>query len=187
MSPFYVCRVNSGKPAGQTLFEQGISKKQARTAYTANFKAFLYVLPCESSHWQCRLSLLPIINTRPVSMRAGENKASTMRDSLIRRPFIKSSTVTSFWCLAAMQPEGSTRARILPGFPSLHRGSREAEVVFEPDPCLCATLFMKHWLCVRHTHNRTRCRISLLLKINTGPVFMRTDEYEAPTAQTNLT
>ncbi|KAG5452972.1 hypothetical protein CSKR_111792 [Clonorchis sinensis] len=31
-----------------------------------------------------------------------------------------------------MPPEGSTRAGILPGCPSLNRGSREAEVGFEP-------------------------------------------------------
>ncbi|KAG5454334.1 Trafficking kinesin-binding protein 1, partial [Clonorchis sinensis] len=36
-----------------------------------------------------------------------------------------------FWCLAAMPPEGSTRAEILPGCPSLDRGSREAEMGFE--------------------------------------------------------
>ncbi|KAG5441345.1 hypothetical protein CSKR_103221 [Clonorchis sinensis] len=40
--------------------------------------------------------------------------------------------VTPFRCLAAMPPEGSTRAGILPGCPSLDRGSREAEVGFEP-------------------------------------------------------
>ncbi|KAG5451860.1 E3 ubiquitin-protein ligase chfr, partial [Clonorchis sinensis] len=42
------------------------------------------------------------------------------------------SAVTPFRCLAAMPPEGSTRAEILPGCPSLDRGSREAEVGFEP-------------------------------------------------------
>ncbi|KER22442.1 hypothetical protein T265_09459 [Opisthorchis viverrini] len=42
------------------------------------------------------------------------------------------SAVTPFRCLAAMLPEGSTRAGILPGFPSLERGSREAEFGFEP-------------------------------------------------------
>ncbi|KAG5447023.1 hypothetical protein CSKR_108873 [Clonorchis sinensis] len=42
------------------------------------------------------------------------------------------SAVTLFRCLAAMLPEGSTRAEILPGCPSLDRGSREAEVGFEP-------------------------------------------------------
>ncbi|KAG5441015.1 Ras-specific guanine nucleotide-releasing factor 2 [Clonorchis sinensis] len=41
------------------------------------------------------------------------------------------SAVTPFRCLAAMPPEGSTRAGILPGCPSLDRGSREAEVGFE--------------------------------------------------------
>ncbi|KAG5448981.1 Arginine/serine-rich coiled-coil protein 2 [Clonorchis sinensis] len=37
------------------------------------------------------------------------------------------SAVTPFRCLAAMPPEGSTRAGILRGCPSLDRGSREAE------------------------------------------------------------
>ncbi|KER22850.1 hypothetical protein T265_09126 [Opisthorchis viverrini] len=37
-----------------------------------------------------------------------------------------------FRCLAAMPPEGCTRVGILPGCPSLDRGSREAEVGFEP-------------------------------------------------------
>ncbi|KER21322.1 hypothetical protein T265_10325 [Opisthorchis viverrini] len=40
--------------------------------------------------------------------------------------------VAPFRCLAAMPPEGSTRAGILPGCPSLDRGSRVAEVGFEP-------------------------------------------------------
>ncbi|KAG5455047.1 hypothetical protein CSKR_100956 [Clonorchis sinensis] len=40
--------------------------------------------------------------------------------------------VAPFRCLAAMPPEGCTRARILPGCPSLDRGSRKAEVGFEP-------------------------------------------------------
>ncbi|KAG5444997.1 hypothetical protein CSKR_203125, partial [Clonorchis sinensis] len=40
--------------------------------------------------------------------------------------------VAHFWCIAAMQPEGSTKAGILPGCPSLDIGSREAEVGFEP-------------------------------------------------------
>ncbi|KER34021.1 hypothetical protein T265_00210 [Opisthorchis viverrini] len=44
----------------------------------------------------------------------------------------KRSAVASFRCLAAMPPEGSTRARILPGSPSLDRESRVAEVAFEP-------------------------------------------------------
>ncbi|KER30899.1 hypothetical protein T265_02715 [Opisthorchis viverrini] len=42
------------------------------------------------------------------------------------------SAVAPFRCLAAMPPEGCTRAGILPGYPSLDRGSREAEVGFEP-------------------------------------------------------
>ncbi|KER26320.1 hypothetical protein T265_06434 [Opisthorchis viverrini] len=42
------------------------------------------------------------------------------------------SSVAPFRCLAAMPPGGSTRAEILPGRPSLDRGSREPEVGFEP-------------------------------------------------------
>ncbi|KAG5450433.1 hypothetical protein CSKR_105094 [Clonorchis sinensis] len=42
------------------------------------------------------------------------------------------SAVVTVWRLAVMQPEGSTRVRILPGCPSLDRGSRVAEVGFEP-------------------------------------------------------
>ncbi|KER25792.1 hypothetical protein T265_06822 [Opisthorchis viverrini] len=41
------------------------------------------------------------------------------------------SAVTPFRCLAATPHEGDTRAEILPGLPSLDRGSREAEVGFE--------------------------------------------------------
>ncbi|KER33471.1 hypothetical protein T265_00588 [Opisthorchis viverrini] len=44
----------------------------------------------------------------------------------------KPSAVALFRCLAAMPPEGSTRVGILPGCPSLDRGSRVAEVGFEP-------------------------------------------------------
>ncbi|KER33000.1 hypothetical protein T265_12711, partial [Opisthorchis viverrini] len=42
------------------------------------------------------------------------------------------SAVASFRCLTAMLREGSTRAGILPGCPSLNKESREAEAVFEP-------------------------------------------------------
>ncbi|GAA49842.1 hypothetical protein CLF_103669, partial [Clonorchis sinensis] len=42
------------------------------------------------------------------------------------------SAVAPFRCLAAMPPKGSTGAGILPGCPSLDRGSREAGVGFEP-------------------------------------------------------
>ncbi|KAG5455056.1 hypothetical protein CSKR_109927 [Clonorchis sinensis] len=42
------------------------------------------------------------------------------------------SAVSPFRCLAVMPPEGCTRAGILPGCPSLDRGSRDAEVGFEP-------------------------------------------------------
>ncbi|KER28855.1 hypothetical protein T265_13506, partial [Opisthorchis viverrini] len=42
------------------------------------------------------------------------------------------STVAPFWCLTAITPEGSMRAWILPSCPSPNRGSREAEVGFEP-------------------------------------------------------
>ncbi|KER27646.1 hypothetical protein T265_05364 [Opisthorchis viverrini] len=43
-----------------------------------------------------------------------------------------SCNCNTFRCLAKMIPEGSTRVGILPGCPSLDRGSREAEVGFEP-------------------------------------------------------
>ncbi|KER31787.1 hypothetical protein T265_02019 [Opisthorchis viverrini] len=43
-------------------------------------------------------------------------------------------TMASFGCLATRPPEGSTRVGILPVRPSLDRGSREAEVRFEPRP-----------------------------------------------------
>ncbi|KER33938.1 LOW QUALITY PROTEIN: hypothetical protein T265_12524 [Opisthorchis viverrini] len=42
------------------------------------------------------------------------------------------SAVAPFWCLTAIPPEGSTSAVVLPGCSSLDRGSREAEVGFEP-------------------------------------------------------
>ncbi|KER20304.1 hypothetical protein T265_11113 [Opisthorchis viverrini] len=51
------------------------------------------------------------------------------------------SAVTPFRCSADMPPEGSTRARILLGRPSLDRGSREAEVGFEP-----RTFWSVNWL-----------------------------------------
>ncbi|KER25991.1 hypothetical protein T265_06683 [Opisthorchis viverrini] len=44
----------------------------------------------------------------------------------------KRSAVASFRHLAAMPPEGSTRAGILPGCPSLDRGNRDAEIRFKP-------------------------------------------------------
>ncbi|KER25327.1 hypothetical protein T265_07201 [Opisthorchis viverrini] len=43
---------------------------------------------------------------------------------------INHSAVASFRCLAALPHEGGTRAGILPGCPSLDRGSREAELRF---------------------------------------------------------
>ncbi|KER32416.1 hypothetical protein T265_01472 [Opisthorchis viverrini] len=42
------------------------------------------------------------------------------------------SAVAPFRCLAAVPHEGCTRAAVLPGCPSLDRGSREAEFGFEP-------------------------------------------------------
>ncbi|KER33931.1 hypothetical protein T265_00366 [Opisthorchis viverrini] len=45
---------------------------------------------------------------------------------------LSNAAVTPFRCLASIPPEGSTRARILPGCPSLDTGSRETEVGFEP-------------------------------------------------------
>ncbi|KER32055.1 hypothetical protein T265_01832 [Opisthorchis viverrini] len=48
------------------------------------------------------------------------------------RDWRRRSAVAPFRCLAAVPPEGCTRAGILPGCPSLDRGSREAGVGFEP-------------------------------------------------------
>ncbi|KER30599.1 hypothetical protein T265_13137 [Opisthorchis viverrini] len=45
---------------------------------------------------------------------------------------LNSSAGALFRCLAAVPPEASTRAGILPGRPGLDRGSRVAEVGFEP-------------------------------------------------------
>ncbi|KAG5442227.1 hypothetical protein CSKR_200184 [Clonorchis sinensis] len=45
---------------------------------------------------------------------------------------VNRSAVAPFRRLTALPPEGSTRAEILPGCPSLGRGSRDAETEFEP-------------------------------------------------------
>ncbi|KER29351.1 hypothetical protein T265_04012 [Opisthorchis viverrini] len=50
---------------------------------------------------------------------------------------INRSALTSFRCLAVILPEGSTRDGILPSWPNLDRGSREAEVRFEPRTLRC--------------------------------------------------
>ncbi|KER30320.1 hypothetical protein T265_03265 [Opisthorchis viverrini] len=56
-----------------------------------------------------------------------------MKGAMIAHTIIDNrSAATSFRCLAAMPPEGCTRAGILPGCPSLDNGSREAEAEFEP-------------------------------------------------------
>ncbi|KER30208.1 hypothetical protein T265_03360 [Opisthorchis viverrini] len=49
------------------------------------------------------------------------------------------SAVAPFRCLTAMPPEGCTRAGILSGCPSLDKGSRKAEVGFEPQTFRSAT------------------------------------------------
>ncbi|KER26350.1 hypothetical protein T265_06395 [Opisthorchis viverrini] len=89
------------------------------------------------------------------------------------------SAVTPFRCLAAMLPEGCTRAGILPGCPSLDRGSREAEVGFEPRTFRSVNSRSNH---LRHLapppRNKERyCNISLriscilLIIDNTTSVF----------------
>ncbi|KER33464.1 hypothetical protein T265_00583 [Opisthorchis viverrini] len=47
-------------------------------------------------------------------------------------PRLKSFSCSTFWVPYCHATEGSTRVGILPGCPSLDRGSREAEVGFEP-------------------------------------------------------
>ncbi|KER29088.1 hypothetical protein T265_04182 [Opisthorchis viverrini] len=54
--------------------------------------------------------------------------------SHLTTPWIRSA-VARFRGLTAMPPEGCTRAERLPGCPSLDRGSREADVGFEPWTC----------------------------------------------------
>ncbi|KER23374.1 hypothetical protein T265_08703 [Opisthorchis viverrini] len=65
----------------------------------------------------------------PVAVLKG---AAERKDTHLRGSWIWRSAVASFRCLTTMPPEGSTRAEILPGCPSLDRGSRVAEVGFEP-------------------------------------------------------
>ncbi|KAG5454435.1 hypothetical protein CSKR_113103 [Clonorchis sinensis] len=47
------------------------------------------------------------------------------------RNCVPEQALTPFRCLAAIPPEGSMTTKILLGCPSLHRGSRDAEVGFE--------------------------------------------------------
>ncbi|KAG5446642.1 hypothetical protein CSKR_108301, partial [Clonorchis sinensis] len=56
--------------------------------------------------------------------------ATSVFQGCIGHSFIHSAVAT-FWCLAAMPPEGSTSAGILPGCPGLDRRSRDAEIGFE--------------------------------------------------------
>ncbi|KER22502.1 hypothetical protein T265_09423 [Opisthorchis viverrini] len=62
----------------------------------------------------------------------------------------KRSAVAPFRCLAATPFEGSLRARILPGCPSLDRRSRVAEVGFKPRTDSVPTLI--HHSHVTHSH-----------------------------------
>ncbi|KAG5454136.1 hypothetical protein CSKR_201921 [Clonorchis sinensis] len=77
-----------------------------------------------------------------------------------------------------MSPEGSTRARILPGCPSLDRGSREAEVGFEPRTLRslenrapeqwASGLFSNCTFDFLHEHNRTDLELRFTVDVNTG-------------------
>ncbi|KER27413.1 hypothetical protein T265_05520 [Opisthorchis viverrini] len=58
------------------------------------------------------------------------------------------SAVTSFRCLATIPPEGSTSAGILPGCPSLDKGSRETRI-FREYTLICKLL----WFFERPTWN----------------------------------
>ncbi|KER27956.1 hypothetical protein T265_05081 [Opisthorchis viverrini] len=71
------------------------------------------------------------------------------------------SAVAPFRCLTAAPPEGFTRAGILPGCPSLDRGSREAEVGFEPRTFRSVNLrsnHLGHLAQFKHKMLRTGCR-----------------------------
>ncbi|KER26360.1 hypothetical protein T265_06405 [Opisthorchis viverrini] len=67
----------------------------------------------------------------PALFKDGGEVLSQFRSDLFACIWEKES-VPDKWCLVVMAPEGSTRARILPGCPSLDRGNREAKVGFEP-------------------------------------------------------
>ncbi|KER23934.1 LOW QUALITY PROTEIN: hypothetical protein T265_14530 [Opisthorchis viverrini] len=60
--------------------------------------------------------------------------------------------VSSFRCLAAMPPDGSTRVEILPGYPSLDKERRETEIEFEPwtfRSVNSRSNLLGHWVLVR--------------------------------------
>ncbi|KER28433.1 hypothetical protein T265_04741 [Opisthorchis viverrini] len=68
-----------------------------------------------------------------VTKNGRQNECSSSWGAYVhRKKERKRSALKPFRCLAAMLPEGSTRTGILPGYPSLDRGSRVAEVGFEP-------------------------------------------------------
>ncbi|KER26428.1 hypothetical protein T265_06342 [Opisthorchis viverrini] len=77
-------------------------------------------------------TLRDISNSVPTETRRGLVHHVQLLKNIINERFNWVPAVAPFRCLAAMPHEGGTRARILPGSPSLDRGSREAEVEFEP-------------------------------------------------------
>ncbi|GAA47273.1 hypothetical protein CLF_100161 [Clonorchis sinensis] len=83
----------------------------------------------DGSDWNCPICLEP--TAADLVVKLSQCGCSFCRPTCALQPVNDScryySAVTPFRCLAAMPPEGSTRAEILPGCPSLDRGSREAE------------------------------------------------------------
>ncbi|KAG5446781.1 hypothetical protein CSKR_105550 [Clonorchis sinensis] len=73
------------------------------------------------------------------------------------------SAVAPFRCLAAMPPEESTSAGILPGCPSLDRGSPEAEVGFEPRTFRSVNSLLEYYLILLKEYNALRLFLPALL------------------------
>ncbi|KER28759.1 hypothetical protein T265_04454 [Opisthorchis viverrini] len=93
-----------------------------------------------------------IIESVPVSGANPLDAASKLSNGRFGEHKQKLSAVAPFRCLAAMPPEGNTRAGILPGCPSVDRGSQVAEVGFEPRTFRCNTFPMPSCHATRRKH-----------------------------------
>ncbi|KER26851.1 LOW QUALITY PROTEIN: hypothetical protein T265_13922 [Opisthorchis viverrini] len=93
------------------------------------------------------------------------------------------SAVAPFRCLAAMPPEGSTRARILSGCPSLDRGSRVAEVGFEPRTFRSANSRSNHLSHLAPPHDTTEFILQKVYTAIVRPILLNRSELWPPRAQ----
>ncbi|KER19594.1 hypothetical protein T265_11678 [Opisthorchis viverrini] len=75
-------------------------------------------------------------NTEPLEAVSSTTNAGSgnteLPEAYVKNPNVLLPAVAPFRWLAATPPEENTRARILPGCPSLDRRGREAKVGFEP-------------------------------------------------------